>query len=267
MNKIVSAILFFVLSLVVCGFADAQLLMEKSRVEETVNPGETIADVITLHNNGEVPMDLTVYWEDFEYLPPYDGKKNFMPAGSSPFTMSNWIAFSPREVTIPPKGKRDINYTIKVPSDAVGGHYGVLFFESGSREKSQVTGVNIVTRLGALFFIESANKNKSAALNNINLKESTITGTFENKGNIIFFPKGIYYMMDKEGLVLERGEVDKLYVPPQKEAPFAIDLSDELKEGDYTLVLTFDLNEGDSVVKEVDLKKVSAGYEIKQVRD
>ncbi len=45
----------------------AQLLMEKSRVQETVEPGDTLVDSITLHNKTDAPMELTVYWEDFEY--------------------------------------------------------------------------------------------------------------------------------------------------------------------------------------------------------
>jgi len=255
------------MSMVLCGNARAQLVMEKSRIEETVKPGDTLVDSITLHNKSDEPMALSVYWQDFDYLPPFDGQKKFTPAGTSQYTMSSWIAFSPDELTIPPHGKKDVNFTIKVPSDAVGGHYGVLFFERGSRQKKDVTGVNIVTRLGALFFIESTNKNKSAAIKNIEIKEKALKGVFENKGNIIFFPRGIYYIMDHEGMVLSRGEVKKIYLPPGNEAPFSIDLSDELKEGEYTLVLTFDLNEGNSVVKEVDLKKVSSGYEIQQVRD
>ena len=268
MEKVISRIACLLLVVFLATPACAQLLMEKSRVEETVKPGDTIVDTITLHNNGKQPMDLTIYWEDFEYLPPFDGKKKFMPAGSGSYSMANWIAFSPKEVTILPHNKKDINFAIKVPSSATGGHYGVMFFESGSRQRADTTGVSIVTRMGALFFIESTVKDKTAQIKNMDFSGNQLQGVFVNKGNIILFPQGIYYIMDKEGLVTKRGELNKIYLPPGNEAPFAIDLSHDLKEGEYTLVLTFDLAQGDSVVKEIDLKKNSdATYQILQQRD
>ena len=74
--------------------------------------------------------------------------------------------------------------------------------------------------------------------------------------------------MDKEGLVVAREEVKKIYLPPANEATFSIDLPESLKAGDYTLVLTFDLGEGDSLVKEVDFNKSSTGsFKILAQRD
>ena len=251
-----------------CQPSYAQLLMEKSKVQLTVDPGDTIVDSIALHNTSERPMELTIYWEDFEYLPPFDGKKKFMPAGTSPYSMAHWISYSPQEVTIPPQSKKDINFTIKVPRSATGGHYGVFFFEQGSRAKSDVTGVTIVTRLGSLFFIETAGKNKTSSLKDLTADGNRLEGIFVNQGDVILFPEGIYYIMDKEGLVSERGELDKIYLPPAQEAAFGLDVPNSLKAGEYTLVLTFDLGDGYSVVKEVDFRmNTDSTFDILQQRD
>jgi len=129
--------------------------MEQSRVELDADPGDTIVDAITLHNRSDKSVDVKVYWQDFEYAAPFNGEKDFLPSGSSPYTMAGWVSYSPVQVTIPAYGRRDIQYTIRVPSDAKGGYQGVLFFEQGRPRQSKATGISIVTRLGALFFIKS----------------------------------------------------------------------------------------------------------------
>lgn len=75
-------------------------------------------------------------------------------------------------------------------------------------------------------------------------------------------------MMNSEGVVFDRGEVDTLYLPPEQGAPFFITVSDKVPQGAYTLVLTFDLGDGDSLVEEIDFaKKDNSSVEILQVRD
>lgn len=250
------------------GDAAAQLLMEKSRVEMTVTPGETIVDSMILHNTGGQPADVKIYWQDFTYLPPYDGEKKFSQPGTSEYTMGEWITYSPQLMTLPPQGKREINYTIRVPEDAKGGYYGVLFFEQGLGYGTTSTGVNIITRLGSLFFIESSDRNRDAAVKDVAINQKFIEGKFENKGDVFMFPKGVYYLMDYDGVVTDRGEVDKMYVIPGAVKDFKIYMSDDIDPGQYTMVLTFDLGEGDSVVKEIDFTKNQRGQlNITQLRD
>lgn len=261
-------ILFICVFVLTAGHASAQLLMEKSRVRLTVNPGETVVDSVTLHNTGSVPADVKVYWQDFTYLPPFEGKKNFSQPGTSEYSMADWISYSPQLVTLPPQGKRDINYTIKVPEDAKGGHYGVLFFEQGLGKGTTTTGVNIITRLGALFFVDTVNSDKTSKIGNIRFEEEFLKGDFTNQGDVFLFPRGIYYLMDKEGVVAERGELDKIYLIPKATAGFQIPIGDALADGDYTAVVTFDLEDGDSVIKEVDFSKSGSGeLQISEIRD
>lgn len=253
----------------IANLAQAQILMEKSKVNLTVAPGETVVDHINLHNTGEITKSIKIYWEDFEYIHPFNGKKTFLPPGTSQYSMSDWITYAPIEVTIPPKSKKKIDFTINVPIDAVGGHYGVLFFEDiPTGGTGSNVGVSIITRLGSLFYIDSTNKDKSATIEDIKVYDDEFVGKFLNQGNIFMIPKGVYYVMDKDGLVVTRGEVGKIYLPPSAKTSFSVSLADVKRPGEYMLVLTFDLDEGDSVVSEIDfLINQDRSLHIHQVRN
>ena len=119
--------------------------------------------------------------------------------------------------------------------------------------------ITLVTRVGCLFFIEPKDKSKKAAIQDIGLKANSVTANFVNQGNVILIPHTTYYMMQGEGLVLLRGEVNKLYVPPGKSASLEIPLKEQLKPGNYTLVVNSDLDDGDVVVKEIGLNADNSG--------
>ncbi len=233
-----------------------------------VQPGETVMNSLAVYNTSLEPIPVKVYWEDFIYVPPFDGKKNFLPAGSTDYSLNKWMTFSPTEFTLPANSKKKITYSMKVPQDIRGGYYGVLFFENGVPNKQAITGVRIVSRVGCLFFVEAKDKTKKAKINNIKVVHNHVAGSFLNSGNVILIPEGVYYFMSKEETVVDRGEIQKLYLPPQAIGTFTLDLPKKLPEGKYTLVITFDLQDGDSVVKEIDFSLDPLGQiKILQERD
>ncbi len=251
----ITRIIFLVLSAVgiLTAEAPAQLFLEQGKISLAVSGGDHLNGSLLIHNTSSQQVDIKVYWEDFEYKAPYDGTKNFLPAGTAPTSVSQWVIFSPQTFSIPAFGQQKIDYTVSVPSVIQEGHYGVLFFESGSTALKNENGVFLVTRVGCLFFIEPKNKTKKAVLQNIGLKANGFTANFVNQGDVILIPRTTYYIMQEGGLVLLRGEVKKLYVPPGASAPLEILLKKQLSPGHYTLVLNSDLEEGDVVVKEIGL--------------
>jgi hypothetical protein len=96
-------------------------------------------------------------------------------------------------------------------------------------------------------------------LQDIRLNARTITASFTNQGNVILIPRTTYYVMQEGGLVLNRGESKKLYVPPGTSAALEIPLKQKLSPGQYTLVVNSDLEEGDVVVKEIGLVADASG--------
>lgn len=265
MKKIL-LITLFVLS--GAGTVQAQILIEKGKVERTVQPGGTVMESFTVNNTTDKPVKVKAYFEDFIYEAPFDGKKKFLPAKTTDHSVSGWVNYSPNNFTLAPYGRQKISYIIKVPQDAKGGYYGVLFFEEDSGEVTpQKLGIRIVTRVGSLFFIETNNKSKQSLVKNITADGSTVEGEFHNAGDVIIIPNGTYFVMNQEGVALDRGEVDKLYLPPGESGRFSLDIDQNIPQGKYTVILTFDLQEGDVVVREVELEKSSAGFRVLEVRE
>ena len=231
----------------------AQLFLENGKVVLAASAGEHTNGSLLIHNTSEQVAYIRVYWEDFQYKPPYDGTKNFLPAGTSPTSASQWVTFSPQTFTMPAFGQQKVDYTISVPSVISEGHYGVLFFERSSNALNTDVGVTLITRVGCLFFVEPKDKNKKAVLQDIAFKDNSLAVSFVNQGNVILIPRTTYYIMQDSGLVVLRGEVKKLYVPPGVSARLEISLNKKLNSGKYTLVVNSDLEEGDVVIKEIGL--------------
>lgn len=243
-------------------------MIEKGKVEISADQRETFIDTIIVHNTGDKLVSARAYWEDFMYVEPFNGNKKFSPAGSTKYSCAQWVNYNPQEFTIPPFGKREISYVINVPPEARGGYYGVLFFEDNKPTKQEQTGFRIVTRVGCLFFIETKGSAKEAEVNNLGIINSRLQGNIANKGETILIPHGIFYIMNKEGLVVDRGELEKKYIPPAEEASFEKEISENLPMGEYMLVLTFDLGKGDAIVREIDFEKgASSDINVTQIRD
>jgi hypothetical protein len=257
MKKLIVFLAFFYV--VLAGAAGAQVFVEEGKVVLSVSGGERINKSITVNNTSPEAQDLRVYWEDFEYVAPFDGAKKFMAAGTGKGSASQWVKFAPQEFKIPPFGRQKIDYTVTVPADIEGGHYGVLFFERVSDSAQNGTGVKIVTRIGSLMFIESKDKVKKAELKDVKAGAEGFKGLFVNAGNAVLIPRMTYYFVDSSGVAVDRGDIPQLYVPVGAEAPWTVALPKGITTGQFSLVVNADLDDGDLVVKEITFTRDSAG--------
>lgn len=240
--------------------ARAQLFLEEGKVVLAVSPGERVNKSIMISNTTDKEVTVRVYWQDFEYKPPYDGAKAFLPEGTSVRSLNKMVNFSPNSFQLPGFGKQKVEYAINMPAQAQGGYYGVLFFEKAPDPKEAKIGVSIVTRVGSLFFVETKNKSKKSEINNILIQSDKITGVFHNQGDVILIPRMTYNVFDKEGLVADRGEVKKVYVPPGASANWEISFEKKLPAGRFSLALNTDLDDGDVIVTELNLDVNDAGH-------
>ena len=261
---LLSTLLFISIS----SISTAQVFLEDGKVKLSVTPGETIAGKLTLHNTLDQDVIMRVYWEDFVYKAPYDGSKDFLPRGTGSYSAVNWVNISTKTLMFGPFAKRTISYSINVPDDIRQGHYGVLFFENAEKQIDSTRGVNIVTRVGCLFFIEPQEKIKKIDLKDFKFTGKKLTASFTNLGNVILIPDGTFYVIDQDGMVFDRGEISKIYLPPDKTADYGLTLNRDLDPGIYTLVMTVTLEDDDIFVKEIDFEKsYSSGFNIIAIRD
>ncbi len=262
-------ILLLLVSFLLSPSVHAQVFIEQGKVNHLVAPGDRVSDSVTVHNTTEKSVRARIYWEDFAYQPPYDGAKKFAPAATLKSSLASWVQFSPRYIDLGPFAKAQIKYVIEVPANAKGGYYGVLFVEPHNKGISDTDkGVRIITRVGSLFFVETGDRNKKASLSEASINTGIFKARLTNEGDVILLPQSSYYIMDREGLLADRGELTKYYLPPEKSVDIQLPLAKSLAPGDYTLVLTFDLQDGDVLVKEIDLTKNSDfDHKLHSIRD
>ncbi len=237
----------------------AQVMIEQGKIVIKANPAESVVNTITVHNTSkEKAIHLRAYWEDFVYIAPFDeGKKDFTAAGTGPYSASRFVNFSPQEFTLKPGGTQKVSYAIQMPEDAKGGYYGTLFLEESGAKASTKIGVSIVTRIGSLFFIESTDSKRTAVMDNHKVSGNQITADFTNTGNVFMIPDSTFYVLDKEGMVADRGDIKKFYLPPDKKTSYLVELSKDLAAGTYTLISTFDLGDGESLTDELEFTKTA----------
>lgn len=223
--------------------------INQTKVRLSILPGQTKTGVINIENPSDEPKTIRVYIEDWQYLPPYDGSKEFKPLGTTKLSCGEWISFSPNEFFLAPYAKGKLNYTVKVPQGAEGGHYAVLFFESILGQPStEGVGVSVAVRVASLFYIEAeATLKKDVALEKFSVERKSkatplkIDFELRNNGNVDITAGGNYNIMDKNGMVYARGDFNTGYTFPGDTARLSGTWNLPIARGIYDLVLTLDL--------------------------
>ena len=240
----------------------AGIRIDKPKIRLTIPSGSYDGGEIKVENTGEEPITVKAYLEDWVYA-KQDGGKEFMPKGTTPMSCSNWITFYPADFTLKPGAFQMVRYTVSVPADAKGGHYSVMFFETGGGETEEVNEkgnnvtIKILNRLGALFYVEPEGTiQKTADLKNINITQKLnnliITADFLNTGTADIKVKGSLDVLDEAGYVYARGAFDEAYTLPHDKAFLQSKVSSvSLKPGSYDMIMTLEFENGGTLVKEI----------------
>ena len=246
-------------------FAQAQevVQVEPAKKRLIISPGSSQAGVINISNRSKDPKDVRVYLEDWLYLPVCDGTKDFKPAGSTNLSAAAWISFVPAEFTIPAFGKKTVNYVVKVPPEAKGGHYAVLFFENylgGGNPAREGVSVNLAVRVASLFYIEPKGTiSRQARIGGLKISrdqdKSYISFNFTNSGNVDITANANFFIIDEKGLPYTRGEFNAAYTFPGDSVLLSSSWKEVIPKGRYDLIVTVDIAK---VLKEAGLGEVPA---------
>ncbi|MFH0827046.1 MAG: hypothetical protein V1923_04070 [Candidatus Omnitrophota bacterium] len=239
--------------------AFAQLVLDKREIKIDAKPGETVSGSVTVSNLYGQAVTLKAYLEDFIYEAPFRGFKTVLPLGSTSRSFGKWVSITTPLFIVPSKSKQEVTYSVKVPQNALGGYYAVLFFEKGDGAVSGEKGVGIKEKAGCALFLETTNKTKEAKINKLTVLEDRIESSLMNSGDCLLIAQGSYYIMDDKGIVADRGQMQKVYLPAGGEAAFSVKISEKVPSGKYNLVINFDTGEGKTFIKEADFSKDKAG--------
>lgn len=140
---------------------------------------------LTLRNNGDLPLNVKVYVQDWAYAQNKKGKV-FLPAGSGKFSCAQWLKFDQVEFKLEPRSKKDFHFKVETPRQAEGGHQAVIFFETQPENRSK--GLSYAARLGTIIYQETKDKtlakleltDKQAGIKN---GKAVFSFTVRNAGN------------------------------------------------------------------------------------
>lgn len=257
---LISGIIIFIFSSVASSWA-LGFGIDKPKIRLSIAPGAYDSGEIKVENRGKQPLSIKVYLEDWVYN-QQGGSKEFMPKGTHALSCSNWITFYPADFTLAGGASQVVRYTVNVPSEAQGGHYSVMFFETGSGEiekvnpQGETVTVKVLNRVGSLFYVEAQGTiAKTAEIKNLNIQQKlndlSVMADFINTGNADINARGTLSVLDNEGLVYARAEFDEIYTLPQDKATLrATAQSVNLKAGSYVLLITLEFVGGGSLVQE-----------------
>ena len=270
--------IFFILNTIAVEAATVRVNPTKIRL--IIPPGESRSGLIEVDNPSDEALVIKAYLQDWLYTSAQDGTKDFFPAASTPTSCAKWISLSFSDFVIPAFSKQNINYTVKVPKDAEGGHYAVLFFESllGQPELKETPQLGVLIRVGALFYIEpQGTVTRSAEINNLSLKKTSdkgleITLDFKNSGNADIISKSTFHIIDSQGMVAARGDFNDVYTFPVNSSKLTAYWKEIIPKGKYSLVITLDmgkvleeakLGSGPVITKESEIEIGNEGEPVK----
>ncbi|MFF5704199.1 WxL protein peptidoglycan domain-containing protein [Streptomyces sp. NPDC012794] len=169
--------------------------------------GTTVHDSVTVLNSSDRELTFRVFATDAVNTPS-GGAFALLPVQTKPRDVGTWVALAPEAaatVTVPPRGRRDIPFTVKVPEDAVPGDHvgGIVALNTqveGVREEGRVQ-VGVQRQVGArLYFrvpgpltpglsVEDVRVTRGAPLLPwVKDARATITYTLVNRGNVVLGP-------------------------------------------------------------------------------
>ncbi|KMO94860.1 WxL protein peptidoglycan domain-containing protein [Streptomyces roseus] len=170
--------------------------------------GTTVSDSVTVLNSSDRELTFQVFATDAVNTPA-GGAFALLPVEQKPKDVGAWIALAPEAattVTVPPKSRKDIPFTVRVPVDAtpgdhVGGIVALNTAVEGVRQEGKVQ-VGVKRQVGSrLYFrvpgpvtpglsVEDVEVSRSAPLLPwVGTARATVSYALVNRGNVVVEPK------------------------------------------------------------------------------
>lgn len=223
--------------------------IDPPRAELILKPGEEKSGFVIIQNKDETgSLHIKAYVQDLVYLP--DGSNDFLPVGSTPWSLKDYIKIGPTEFDILAGKQEMVRYVVSLPKGANGGYYGVIFFEATVPPSEFLkTGANINVRLGTIMLVTVENtgvvKVRMKAINvDTGGKEQDIkiSCTVFNEGNVIARPNGTVKFIDMNKSVVAEVPInkDKGGVLPNTARTYLTDYKEAIKKGAYYAQVVLD---------------------------
>ncbi len=152
----------FILLFTITGTAWAQFTtaLAPARVEQLVNPGSTVNDVITFTNQGDTPVNVSVSIIDFDV--DEHGEVTELPPGSHPSTIAPYFRISPVRTIVDAGEQAHFRFTVETPEEFEQLR-AFLYFESQPiAEEIGAKQVMFATAMGIPLYVENRRAERGA---------------------------------------------------------------------------------------------------------
>lgn len=217
----------------------------------TANPGDSLSDVVRLHNESSEPVTLRAEAVNFS------GKEGDETSGTPEFYASDavrngrelapWISFINTELTLQPGERGGIHFDIKVPADAgPGSYFGAVTVTSLAPQAQQ--GVGVVGTTAVLILLKvNGDVVEEAALTAFTAAPRVAAALpirfearVENKGTTHLKPNGDVRIRDAFGKVVAVIPINRLEyksVLPESARRYSAEWKDGFAFGPYAAEL------------------------------
>lgn len=213
--------------------ASAQVRVAPMLIEAEADRGQA-QGVIEVANPGETSAHITVYASPFTY-----GDSGFVELESDPFDLSPYLFFSPQELVLEPGQQRRIRLSSRLlPSLPDGEYRAVIFVRNQEPMAGEIDGVrvNIVPRIGVLFFVRKGNTSVEIVPQsaNVDIAEHQLDLLVSNQGTASIQPS-VRWTLSQNDTPVRSGETNQMIVLAGEERTMPIDYGADLASGTYQL--------------------------------
>lgn len=177
-------------------FARQGFTIFPAKLSLTVDKGQVYDGVISVTNAGDSRVLVITDVQDVLPTPGGSGF-NYLPKAPGITSLVEWIKINEKPFELNPDEKKDVSFSITVPSDASpGSRFAVLFFATGSSGGGQL---NVSARAGSVILLTvPGDVKQTGEVKNFILSKfiwnNSPTGfkfDFLNTGTVYFEPKGL----------------------------------------------------------------------------
>jgi hypothetical protein len=214
------------------------------KVPLTLDRGEERTVAIRVYNNGDNAVRVTTGIGD--WIGTGDGGIQLLPAGSHPRGAAGWISVDLSEFTVPAHGTQMVRMTVKMPGEAEGSYWTMVFFEGQSEQARSPLGVRTRVRMATTVYLTARGTEvRDDTLTDMQVVSGPeegqvlLSASLANRGNVHYYPKGWFQVMNPEGGVVFEQEIPFRVSLPGTEIRYALPWTPGYG-GEFTLVVTID---------------------------
>ncbi|MCF6212523.1 MAG: DUF916 domain-containing protein [Flavobacteriaceae bacterium] len=228
----------------------------------SLNPGETKTYKITVNNSTDFKKQFQVNVYDFDMTGR--GKSNFLPAGDGKYSLSKWLNISPTFIELSPRQKREVTFTITVPTSDSGfkSAWSIIMLEEqkprlkigNSNRDGNTIALGIVPTFAFGVFVYQNPPNvltHKIEITNFSFENKNENKVIfieaQNKGDGIAYCTSYIDLTNLETGMQQRLKVKRFTIVPDLIRDFIFQLPDKMPQGKYLAIGVLDYGSAEEI--------------------